>query len=429
MISATVVFALLAVLILSLVAGVPIAFALGLSGIVTIALAAGPNFLVQIPLTVTRSLSDPVMLAVPLYILMGEILYRGKVGNQLFAVAEAWVGRLRGGTGISAVAAFTFFAAIVGSSMASVLTIGRIALPEMARAGYSKRLSYGLSVVGGSLGILIPPSIPLIIYASLSSASPAQLFLAGILPGLMIAAMLGVWAMIAAPARDFADAPAWSAAAAWRETWRALPDIMLPVVVLGGIYVGIYTPTEAAAIGVVLALLLTVGLRRSLSAGDLVDVALSATRHSAALLSIVVGALVLGSALTLIGLPQMLSSYVASAGFEPWVVLLIMILIWIVLGFFLEVISIILITVPVFAPVAAVMGFDPVWFGILMVICMELAVITPPLGMNLFALKAILVDEKLEEIIRGSLPSLLVVLVALLLVWRFPQIALFLTGR
>lgn len=428
MISGAVIFTLLAVLFVTLITGVPIAFALGLSGIATILMASGPSFLVQVPLTVTRALSDPVMLAVPLYILMGEILYRGSVGNQLFAVAEAWVGRLRGGTGVSAVAAFTFFAAIVGSSMASVLTIGRIALPEMERAGYSKRLSYGLSVVGGSLGILIPPSIPLIIYASLTSASPAQLFLAGIIPGLMIAAMLAVWSMFAAPKQDFSGDPDWSLQVALQKTWQALPDLLLPIIVLGGIYLGIYTPTEAAGIGVVLALILTVLIRRTISRHELIDVALSAARHSVALLSIVVGALVLGSALTLIGLPQLLANYVSNSGFEPWMVLLIMVLIWIVLGFFLEVISIILITMPVFAPIAVVLGFDMVWFGILMVLCMEMAVITPPLGMNLFALKAILPGEKLEEIIRGALPSLLVVLVALILVWRFPQLALFLTG-
>lgn len=429
MISAFVVITLFSVLLVSLIAGVPIAFALGLTGIVTIISASGLPFLVQVPLTVTRALSDPVMLAMPLYILMGEILYRGRVGNQLFDVASAWVGRLRGGTGVSAVMAFTFFAAIVGSSMASVLTIGRIALPEMERAGYPKKLSYGLSVVGGSLGILIPPSIPLIIYASLTSASPSQLFLAGIVPGLMIAAMLALWSVFAAPKQDFSEMPAWSAKEAWRKTWAALPDLSLPIIVLGGIYMGIYTPTEAAAVGVVLALILTMGIRRTISYQEILDVLISAARHSVALLSIVIGALVLGSALTLIGLPQMLAGYITGAGFEPWMVLLIMVIIWVILGFFLEVISIILITVPVFAPIASALGFDMVWFGILMVICMEMAVITPPLGMNLFALKAILPDERLEEIIRGTLPSLLVVLIALVLVWNFPQLALFLTGR
>ncbi len=426
MISATVVLVLFGVLVTCLVLGVPMAFALGLAGAATIATASGVNFLVQIPLTLQRALSDPVILAVPMYILMGEILYRGKVGQQLFDVANAWVGRLRGGTGLSAVSAFTFFAAIVGSSMASVLTVGRIALPEMAKMGYPKHLSYGLSVVGGSLGILIPPSIPLIIYASLAEVSPAQLFLAGVVPGLLIAALLGAWAMIEAPRVSVGTAPEWSLRHALGISVGALPALALPVVVLGGIYLGIYTPTEAAGVGVVLALALTVGLLRTLTVRELPDVLILATRHSAALLAIVVGALVLGSALTLIGLPQFLARYVMQSDLSPWVVLLVMNIVWIILGCFLEVISIILITVPIFVPVAVALHFDPIWFGIIMVINMELAVITPPLGMNLFALKAILPDEKIETIMRASLPSLAVVLAVLALVWMFPAIALFL---
>jgi C4-dicarboxylate transporter DctM subunit len=386
------------------------------------------SYLVQIPLTLQRALADPVILAVPMYILMGEILYRGRIGQQLFDVANAWVGRLRGGTGVSAVTAFTFFAAIVGSSMASVLTIGRIALPEMEKVGYPKRLSYGLSVVGGSLGILIPPSIPLILYASLAEVSPADLFIAGILPGLLIAALLAVWAMIASPRVPAGSGGRWSAGHALRITLRALPDLSLPVIVLGGIYAGIYTPTEAAGVGVVLALLLTLVVRRSLRLSDMPAVLIAATRHSAALLAIVCGALVLGSALTLIGLPQQLARTVSEADVPPWVVLLIINVIWIILGCFLEVISIILITVPVFIPIAMALGFDPVWFGIMMVINMELAVITPPLGMNLFALKAILPHERIETIIRAALPSLAIVLGVLALVWIFPDIALVLVG-
>lgn len=428
MISLSVILILLAVLLICLAAGVPIAMSLGLAGAATIVAASGVSFLVQIPLTLQRALADPVILAVPMYILMGEILYRGRIGQQLFDVANAWVGRLRGGTGVSAVTAFTFFAAIVGSSMASVLTIGRIALPEMEKVGYPKRLSYGLSVVGGSLGILIPPSIPLILYASLAEVSPADLFIAGILPGLLIAALLAVWAMIASPRVPAGSGGRWSAGHALRITLRALPDLSLPVIVLGGIYAGIYTPTEAAGVGVVLALLLTLGVRRSLRLSDMPAVLIAATRHSAALLAIVCGALVLGSALTLIGLPQQLARTVSEADVPPWVVLLIINVIWIILGCFLEVISIILITVPVFIPIAMALGFDPVWFGIMMVINMELAVITPPLGMNLFALKAILPHERIETIIRAALPSLAIVLGVLALVWIFPDIALVLVG-
>ena len=406
-------------LLLSL--GIPVGFALGLSGILSI-LTIGPQFLMQIPLTLTRSFSDPVLIAVPLFVLMGEILYRGKVGQNLFDVANAWLGRARGGTGMAAVFGFTFFAAIVGSSMASVLTIGKIAIPEMTRQGYSKRLAFGLTAVGGSLGILIPPSIPLLIYAAFTDASPGQLFTAGILPGLMIATMLALWAAWSAPAQ--ARTQPFSASAAARATLRALPDLLLPVVVLGGIYAGVYTPTEAAAVGVVYAALLTVVFRRTLLPSELPGVLVAAFKSNAMLLTIVLGALLFGAALTLIGLPQLLASWFSETQLSPVMILVAFFLIWLVMGCFLEVLSLMLITLPVFFPIAQAAGIDPIWFGIYMVICMEIAVITPPVGMNLFAIKALLPEESLQTITRAALPSVLVLLTAAVLLWAFPQIAL-----
>ena len=416
-----IIFVLAGSLILLLSLGIPVGFALGLSGILSI-LTIGPQFLMQIPLTLTRSFSDPVLIAVPLFVLMGEVLYRGKVGQNLFDVANAWLGRARGGTGMAAVFGFTFFAAIVGSSMASVLTIGKIAIPEMTRQGYSKRLTYGLTAVGGSLGILIPPSIPLLIYAALTEASPGQLFTAGILPGLMIATMLALWAAWSAPAQ--ARTQPFSASAAARATLRALPDLLLPVVVLGGIYAGIYTPTEAAAVGVVYATLLTVVFRRTLRPSELPGVLAAAFKNTAMLVTIVLGALLFGAALTLIGLPQLLASWFSETQLSPVMILVAFFLIWLVMGCFLEVLSLMLITLPVFFPIAQAAGIDPIWFGIYMVICMEIAVITPPVGMNLFAIKALLPEESLQTITRAALPSVLVLLTAAVLLWAFPQIAL-----
>jgi len=408
-------------LILLLSLGIPVGFALGLSGILSI-LTIGPQFLMQIPLTFTKSFSDPVLIAVPLFILMGEILYRGKVGQNLFDVANTWLGQARGGTGMAAVFGFTFFAAIVGSSMASVLTIGKIAIPEMTRQGYSKRLSYGLTAVGGSLGILIPPSIPLLIYAAFTDASPGQLFTAGILPGLMIAAMLALWAAWSAPAQTRTQP--FSTGATARATLRALPDLLLPVVVLGGIYAGIYTPTEAAAVGVIYAVLLTVVFRRTLQPSELPGVLVAAFKNNAMLLTIVLGALLFGAALTLIGLPQLLASWFSETQLSPVIILVAFFAIWLVMGAFLEVLSLMLITLPVFFPIAQAAGIDPIWFGIYMVICMEIAVITPPVGMNLFAIKALLPEESLQTITRAALPSVLVLLAAAVLLWAFPQIAL-----
>lgn len=415
---------LLVGLLIFLLVGIPVGFALGLAGVASI-LTVGPSFLIQIPLTLTKSLSDAVLIAIPLFILMGEILYRGRVGQQLFDMADGWLCRLRGSTGMSAVFAYTFFAAIVGSSMASVLTIGKIAIPQMEREGYSKRLTYGLTAVGGSLGILIPPSIPLIIYASLTDVSPGRLFIAGILPGLFIAAVVAGWAIWKAPTKS--DTVAFSLNRAVRLTWNSLPDLMLPFVVLGGIYVGIYTPTEAAAIGVVYALFLTVVIRKSLTLREMPQILAEAVRKNAMLLTIVVGALVFGSALTLIGLPQTLAEITESAQWPQWAVMLMFSIAWLVMGCFLEVISIILITVPVFFPIAQTAGIDPIWFGIFMVINMEMSVITPPVGMNLFAIKSILPHEALGTITRAAVPSLLILIIGLLMLWTFPEMALWLT--
>lgn len=409
-----------------LVLGVPIGFSLGIAGVISI-LSVGPQFLMQIPLTLNKSFSDVVLIAVPLFILMGEILYHGKVGQNLFDVANAWIGRLRGGTGMASVFAFTFFAAIVGSSMASVLTIGKIAIPEMERRGYPKSLAYGLTAVGGSLGILIPPSIPLILYASLSNASPGQLFTAGFLPGFLIAGLLAAWsAWSAPPARQAAP---FDFRGAMAITVRAIPDLALPFVVLGGIYAGIYTPTEAAAVGVVYAVILTVGIRRTLKPADLWTVIAASFKSNAMLLTIVLGALLFGSALTLNGLPQLLSDYTRDAQLSPTMILVVFTIAWQILGCFLEVISILLITVPVFFPVALAAGIDPIWFGIFMVVNMEIGVITPPVGMNLFAIKAIVPQESLGTITSAALPSIGVLVLGLVLIWIFPDIALVLVGR
>ena len=417
---------LIATLIVLLLIGVPVGFGLGLAGLAAI-MTVGPQFLLQVPLTLVRSFSDVILVAIPLFILMGELLFHGRVGHNLFDTANSWLHRTRGGAGVSAVFAFTFFAAIVGSSMASVLSIGKIAIPELESRGYSKRLTYGLTAVGGSLGILIPPSIPLIVYASLSDTSPGQLFTAAVLPGLAIAALLCIWTVSSAPMN--VSAQPFRLGEALRTTLHAVPELLLPVVVLGGIYAGIYTPTEAAAVGVAYALLLTVVIRRTLGLRELADVLVSTLRSNGALLTIVAGAMVFGSALTLIGLPQFLSNQVAGSGLEPWAVLLILSLVWLVMGMFLEVISIILITVPVFFPIATAAGIDPIWFGVFMVINMEISVITPPVGMNLFAIKAIRPTEPLGLIARSAVPTILILIVGLVLLWLFPQLALWPIGR
>lgn len=412
-------FILVAFLLGLLLLGVPVGFSLGLASILTISLV-GWDFLMLVPLTLGRSFSDFVLLAIPLFILMGEILHRGGVGHNLFDLAHKWLLRVKGGTGISAVFAFTIFAAIVGSSMASVLTIGKIAIPEMEAQGYPKRINYGLTVVGGSLGILIPPSIPLLLYAALTDTSPSKLFAAGLLPGLLIAAALALWALLSAPAIPVTHR--FSLRNAIAVTLRGIPDLLLPVIVLYGIFAGWYTPTEAAAIGTIYALLLTVVIRRTLRLRDLPSVFFDSLRTSVALLAIVLGAMLFGAALTLLGLPQFFSTLIANSNISPLMLLLVFFVIWLVMGAFLEVASIILITVPVFFPIAYAAGIDPIWFGIFMVLNMEIAVITPPVGMNLFALKSILPNVSLGLIARSAFPSIALLLGGLAALVIFPQL-------
>jgi len=425
MISLSSVAVLIGVLFLLLIIGVPISFALGLSGIITIITMMDTMYLNQIPLTLYGSLSEFIFVAIPLYVLMGEILFQGKSGQRLFSATKAWMHNIKGGTGAASVISYTFFAAIVGSSMTSVLTIGKIAIPEMIKEKYSKELTYGLSAIGGSLGILIPPSIPLIIYASLSGASPGKLFMAGIIPGLAIALLLIIWAMINAPKTSELPSLEWTERR--KITLSAIPEFLLPILVLGGIYAGIFTPTEAAAVGAVYALFITLFIHRSIKFKDILPILVDSVKTSSMLLSIVLGALVFGAALTLIGLPQYLSSAIMDLDVAPWVILLIMNLIWLIMGFFLEVVSIMLITTPIFFPIAVALGFDPIWFGIIMVLNMELAVITPPIGMNLFAIKSLVPNESMGTIIKGTLPFLVFVVIVLALVWIFPSIALVLT--
>ncbi|MDQ1002653.1 C4-dicarboxylate transporter DctM subunit [Neobacillus niacini] len=423
MITLTSILILLIALFTCLLLGVPIGFSLGLSGLLTILFTVGDQFMIQVPMTLYKSLSEFIFLAIPLYILMGEILYQGKSGERIFWVINSWLHRIRGGTGVATVTAYTFFAAIVGSSMTSVLTIGKIAIPEMGKQNYSKGLTYGLSAIGGSLGILIPPSIPLILYASLTNTSPGKLFIAGIIPGLILASILIIWTSIKAPRKIKVDSDSLvSVSDRIRKTIKALPDLLLPVVVLGGIYLGIYTPTEAAAVGVIYAIVLTVFIHKNLKITELGHVFVESVKTTSMLLSIVVGALVFGAALTLVGLPTYLSETFIALSVSPWVALLIMNIIWIIMGMFLEVVSIILITVPIFFPIAMALGFDPIWFGIIMVLNMELAVITPPVGMNLFAIKSVIPEERLEIIMKSVLPYALFAVLVLAIVWIFPSI-------
>ena len=418
---------ILAGLVAVLLTGVPVFAGLTLFG--TAVLYAFEGHLGGIGDLVFGELDTYLLVAIPLFTLMAQFMIRGKVVDDLFGAAHTLVRHLPGGLGVATVAACTVFAAISGSSVATALTIGAAAIPMMVRYGYPPRVAYGVVAAGGTLGILIPPSGPMVLYGVVSDTSIGALFMAGVVPGLMLAAIFAIYCMSAA--RFGASGRPREPRASWPEIAAALRRsfwaLLLPVLVLGGMYFGVFTATEAAAIGALGALLIAMGVYRNFSLRDLWLSAQDAARNTAMLFMILAAAAILGNVLTKLRIPNqmvdlVLRYEVSQLGFLCAVMALIF-----VLGMFLETISIILITTPVVLPVLAALKIHPVWYGILLTINLELALITPPVGMNLFALKAI-TRAPIREIIVGVAPYVLLLILGLGLVMLFPAIALWLPG-
>jgi C4-dicarboxylate transporter DctM subunit len=419
-----VLFALiLAGLVVVLLTGVPV-FA-GLTLFATAILYAYEGHLGGLGDLVFGELDTYLLVAIPLFTLMAQFMIRGKVVDDLFDAAHTLVRHLPGGLGVATVGACTVFAAISGSSVATALTIGAAAVPLMIRYGYPPRVAYGVVAAGGTLGILIPPSGPMVLYGVVSDTSIGALFIAGVLPGLMLAAIFAVYSMTAARGRPREPRASWSEiVAALRRSFWAL---LLPVLVLGGMYFGVFTATEAAGVGALGALLIAMLVYRNFSLRDLWLSAEDAARNTAMLFMILAAAAILGNVLTKLRIPNQMVDLVLTYGVSQIGFLCAVMALIFVLGMFLETISIILITTPVVLPVLAALKIHPVWYGILLTINLELALITPPVGMNLFALKAI-TRAPLAEIIAGVAPYVLLLIAGLALVMLFPAIALWLPG-
>jgi C4-dicarboxylate transporter, DctM subunit len=419
-------FLILTALVLVLLTGLPVFAALGLfAGALMWLHGDGIAALGEI---VFGKLNIYLLVAIPLFMLMAHFMIRGKVVDDLYGTAYTLLRHLPGGLGVATVAACTVFAAISGSSVATALTIGAVAVPQMIQHGYTRRAACGVVGGGGTLGILIPPSGPMVLYAVVADASIGQLFIAGVLPGLMLAGMFAVWCMVsqsfAGPAR--AERPKRASVlemlAALRKSMWALS---LPVLVLGGMYMGVFTATEAAGAGALAALLVGVLVYRTLGARDVWLSAIDAARTSAMLFMILAAAAVFGHVLTKMRIPQEIVALVTTYGLGPVEFLLAVMVLLLVLGMFLETISLILITTPIVLPVLVALDINPIWYGVLLMINLELALITPPVGMNLFTIKAI-TDASLAEIVHGVVPYAIILLASLGLLLMFPQIALWL---
>jgi C4-dicarboxylate transporter DctM subunit len=414
---------LLAAMVVVLMTGMPVFAGLSLfAGAILLLVEGNLGSLGEI---VFGKLNTYLLVAIPLFTLMAQFMIRGRVVDDLYATAHTLLRHLPGGLGVATVAACTVFAAISGSSVATALTIGAAAIPQMLRYGYDPRFAYGVVGAGGTLGILLPPSAPMVLFGVVSDTSIGALFIAGFLPGLLMAGIFAAWCMWSARGSQVEKLERASFREAGRAIRQALWSLILPPFILGGMYFGVFTATEAAAAGALAALLIGGLVYRQLSWRDIWQSARDATRTSSMLFMILVGAALLGHVLTKLRIPQDIVALVVEHGLGQIGFLLAVMALIFVLGMFLETISIILITTPIVMPTLAALGVDPVWYGVLLTINLELALITPPVGMNLFTIKAI-TNAPIGEIIAGVLPYVALMMLCLALVLMFPQIALWL---
>ena len=406
-----------------LLAGVPVAFALG--GLGLILLASHGFSPLMVPQSLFSAIDNFVLLAVPLFLLMSNILLKGGVGRDLFAAVQSWVGHWPGGLGVATIISCAIFASISGSSVATAATIGTVAIPEMIERGYGRRFVLGLLAAGGTLGILIPPSIPMIIYGVVTEESILALFLGGIGPGLLLALLFILFAIVYS---RFGGSYVPSPKADWKDrrrtTVRALPTIALAAVIIAGIYDGAFTPTEASGVGFAGALLITGPLLRTLTWAKLREAIAEATGTTVTILLIVAGAKVFGKAITLYRIPQDISTLIATNIDEAGLFILAVCGVLVLMGLFLEALSMLLIMVPLLANSLAPLGIDPIWFGIFFVIMIECALITPPVGLNLYVIQAV-GQARLGEVASGVWPFLVLMLVTVACIYFVPDIVLY----
>ena len=418
-----------AVLLLLVLIGlsIPVAAALGVLGLVL-----DPLFS-MLPLSramgelAWSSSNEFLLVAIPMFIMLGEILLRAGFAERMYGAMALWLSWLPGGLMHANIGASTLFAATSGSSVATAATVGTVSVPQIKRYGYNEPLFLGSIAAGGTLGILIPPSINLVIYGVLTNSSVPKLYLAGIIPGLMLAGLFMLTVIVACTVK-----PAWGGQpvrASWRERFVSLQHLLPPLgiffLVVGSIYAGLATPTEAAALGVVGALVLA-AFSRKLSIRMLRDALEGTMKATAMIMLIVIAAGFLNFVMSATGLTDTLTKTIGGLGLSPGMMILVVVLFYVVLGCFMETLSMMIVTIPIVAPVMIALGFDPIWLGILIILMVETALITPPVGMNLFVVHSIRKSGSMNAVIVGSLPFVLALFVMVALLAFFPDIALWL---
>ena len=409
---------------------VPLAFAMGGVGLVGLGLLRGwdPAFASAAQVIYETGFAYTLSV-VPLFILMGNFVARAGLAHELFRAAYVFVGHVRGGLAHATILACAGFGAICGSSIATAATMSKVAYPSMKKLGYADYLSTGVIAAGGTLGIMIPPSTIMVIYGIVTETNIGKLFAAGVIPGLLCAALM-MLAVVWITARDPAAGPAGERSSA-AERWQALRGIwgvaLLVIVVLGGIYGGVFTATEGAGIGATGAFGFAL-LRRALTWRVLWQVLVESARTTAMLFTILIAAMMFANFINFTSMPGDLKAWVTNLGLSPLAVVGAMMLIYVLLGTVMEELSMVLLTIPVFFPIVTQLGFDPVWFGVLIVMVVQIGLISPPVGMNLFVLNALLKAVALRQIFRGVWRFVAALVVALAVLLEFQGLSLWLPG-
>ncbi|MFL6949548.1 MAG: TRAP transporter large permease [Xanthobacteraceae bacterium] len=410
---------------------VPVGMAMGLVGVSGFAyLVGGGPALKNVGHTTMRTVTDYNFAVIPLFLLMGSFASTSGMSRELFRGANAFLGHLRGGLGIATIAACGGFAAICGSSVATAATFSTVAYPEMRRHGYPDSFATGVIAAGGTLGIMIPPSTVLAVYGLITEQDIGKLFIAGIVPGLLAVSMYILTINIIGWTR--AGFLPTGERATWKERVAALRDIwavlLLFVFIIGGLYGGVFTATEAAGMGAGGAFVIGL-LRRRLSVDGILRSLLETTRTTAAIFTILIGALLFGYFLTVTQVPQKATEFLVGLGLGRYGVLAIIMLMYLVLGCLMDALAMIILTVPIIFPVIKELGFDSIWFGVIIVMTVELGLIHPPVGMNIFVIKSVIEDMKISTIFYGVLPFIVTDLIRLVILIAFPILATWLPAR
>ena len=410
---------------------VPVGMAMGLVGVVGYSYLVGPGpALKLVGQTSMRTVTDYTFGVIPMFMLMGALVSVSGVSRELFKAANSMIGHLRGGLGVATVIACGGFAAICGSSVATAATFSAVAYPEMRRFNYPQSFSTGVIAAGGTLGAILPPSTVLAVYAILTQQDIGKLFMAGIVPGILAMAMYVMTIAIIVKLR-----PDWlpgGEVKPWSERFKDLKNVWAPLVlfvfVIGGLYGGVFTPTEAGGVGAGGAFLLGV-LRGRLGRAEIRASLLQATRTAAAVFTVLIGALLFGYFLTITQVPQTVTEFLTGLGIGTYGVLALIMLMYLVLGCLMDAMAMIILTVPIIFPVVTQLGFDPIWFGVLIVMTVELGLIHPPVGMIVFVIKSVIHEVTFSSIFKGVLPFIATDILRLIILIAFPIIALWLPGR